>query len=66
MQRKDISAGRRYGHREKREIPHDHIVLYIGIYTRNGEELVIHRPSHKTEVIYCEPIEIFMERFYKK
>ena len=66
MERKDISAGKHFGHREKRDTPHDHIVLYMGIFTKTGEELVIHRPTHKTEIIYCEPLDSFMERFYKK
>ena len=60
-----IKPGANFGHREPRSIPHNHIVLYIGIHTETGEKLVVHRPTHKTEIIYCEPVASFIERFYR-
>ncbi len=63
MKREDVKPGRRFKHRESRPIDHDHIVLYVALYTENGSEVVVHRPTHKTEIIYCEPIDHFIERF---
>ena len=66
MDEQKIVPGSYFGHREKRDIVHDHIVLYIGLNTETGQKMVVHRPTHKTETIYCEPIKSFTERFYRK
>lgn len=63
MMESKIRPGAHFAHREPRKVPHDHIVLYIGIHTGTGEKLVVHRPTHKIEIIYCEPIASFTERF---
>lgn len=58
-----IKSGTHFKHKEPRKVPHDHIVLYLGIHTETSERLVIHRPTHKIETIYCEPVDSFLERF---
>lgn len=63
MSENDVKPGRHFAHKEPRAVPHDHIVLYVGIHTETGEKLVVHRPTHKIEIIYCEPLASFMERF---
>ncbi len=63
MKREDIKPGKQFNHKEERKVPHKHIVLYVALHTDNGEHMVIHRPTHKTEIIYCEPIDHFMNRF---
>ena len=66
MDERTIKAGQEFGHREEREVPHEHIVLYVGIHTRTGEKMVVHRPTHKIGTIYCEPMEDFVNRFYAR
>ena len=63
MKKEDIKPGMQFNHKEKRAIWHRHIVLYVAMHTQTRELMVIHRPTHKTEVIYCEPIEHFINRF---
>lgn len=63
LQGAGIREGGIYEHVEPRETPHRHIALYVAVRTDSGEKVVVHRPTHKTDVIYCEPVEDFSRRF---